>query len=181
LIELVRPPRSVVHHFVRANTAARLRPTCVTFALRARCHGGGVAQLRSVRSMMMRGKWWKYYFYFAVVITVYAISAPFWSDDKLRNAWWWAYIPLYALQAVSLFGFVYMRPIGGATLWKTLFILTIVYEIWSAYDMTTSVEPLASPVAAAVVLTLVYFVQLPLWYGNFLYGFRCKDLWNAKT
>ena len=131
---------------------------------------------------MARGRWWKLYFYCAVVLTVCSVSVLIWGNDEIHNLWWdWAYVPLYVFQAISLFGFVYMRPIAGATLWKTLFVISVAYEIWNAYDMATSWVPMTTPIAAAVVIALVYFVQIPLWYGNFLYGFRCKELWNAKT
>lgn len=131
---------------------------------------------------MVRARWWRFYFYFALVLTAASITVGFWGNDEIHNQWWeWGYIPLYLLQAVALFGFVYWRPIGSVSFWKALFLITVAYEIWNAYDMLTSWVPLATPVVASTVLLLVYFVQIPLWYGNFLYGFRCTGLWNAKT
>jgi hypothetical protein len=106
----------------------------------------------------------------------------FWGNDEIHDLWWeWAYIPLSLLQAVALFGFVYFRPIVSASFWKAVFVVAATYEIWNGYDMVTNWVPLATPLVATFVLVLVYSVQIPLWYGNFLYGFRCVELWDEKT
>jgi membrane protein YdbS with pleckstrin-like domain len=99
------------------------------------------------------------------------------GDGETKMLWWeWLYVPLYLLQAVSLFGFVYLRCIASATIWKTLFVVSVGYEIWDAYDMATNWFSSATPVFVTVVFTVVYLIQAPLWYGNFLYAFRCKEL-----
>ena len=47
LIELVSPPQAASITSFERTPLSRLRPTCATFALRAQCPCGGVAQLRS--------------------------------------------------------------------------------------------------------------------------------------
>jgi hypothetical protein len=125
---------------------------------------------------------WKSYFYFTVVLTVCSIALAFLGAGESNMLWWeWWYVPLYFLQAVSLFGFVYWRRIVSSAVWKTVFVFSVGDGIWNAYDMATNWFSTATPVLVTVVSLVVYLVQVPLWYGNFLYAFRCKVLWNAKT
>lgn len=96
--------------------------------------------------------------------------------------WWeWGFIPLYILQVVSLFGFVYSRRITSAKIWQALFVVTAAYEIWNAYYMGMTWAPLVTPAGVAFAFMSGYLLQIPLWYGNFLYGFRCKELWHGKA
>lgn len=131
---------------------------------------------------MSRGWVWKCYFHFSIVLTVLSITLPFLYDGDVNMPWWdWLYVPLYLFQAVSLFGFVYARCIARRSIWQALFVVSVCYEVWSALDMAANWFSSESLVFGAVVLASSNLVQAPLWYGNFLYAFRCKELWNAKT
>lgn len=131
---------------------------------------------------MARARWWKFYFYFALVLTASSTTVSLWGDDEIHHVWWeWIYIPLYVLQAVALFGFVYCRRIVNPTFWQAFFVITAAYEIWNAYEMVEIWAPLSTPIVSTIVLALVYSVQVPLWFGTFLYAFRSPELWNAKT
>ncbi len=131
---------------------------------------------------MAQGRWWKFYFFFTVFMTVCSFAAAFWGKDEISMPWWeWISFPIYVLQAVALFGIVFSRRIATSAVWKILFVVTVGYELWDVYDMATHWAPSASSTAITVVLAMTYLMQIPLWYGNFLYGFRCQKLWNAKA
>jgi hypothetical protein len=115
-------------------------------------------------------------------MTVCAIAALFWPGGRTPILWKeWLYVPLYVLQAVSLFGFVYSRRIAAQVTWKTVFVASVAYEILNAYEMATDWGLSASSVDISFVLAIAYLIQIPLWYGNFLYGFRCKELWGKNA
>lgn len=125
---------------------------------------------------MAHGRGWRSYFYCAVLVEAVSIAAAIYFADRL--GWEDAFISLGLLQLASLYGFVYARKIAAAAFWQGVFVLAVGYEAWSAYDAISSLdsEPLALVVAA---FALTYAVQLPLWYANFMYGFRAKALWRA--
>lgn len=130
---------------------------------------------------MVRARWWKLYFYFALVLTACSTTVSLWDDDEIRRLWWeWIYIPLYVLQATALFGFAYCRRILNAAFWQAIFATTAAYEIWNVYAMVQSFPSLSAS-TLIITLALGYSVVVPLWFGTFLYAFRCPELWNAKT
>ena len=132
-----------------------------------------------------RRGWWKLYFFLALAMTVAAIALPFFFDNSATPWWDWLYVPLYVFQIVALFGFVYWRRIALPRLWQLLFIATIAYEAWNIYATATDPELTANMQGLSgvhmfmlPVFGIVYFLQIPLWIGLYLYAFRCQELWR---
>jgi hypothetical protein len=131
----------------------------------------------------MKRKWWKAYFFVVLALTIFGLVIPLFADEERKVAWWeWVYIPVYLVQIVGLFGFVFWRRIAAPTVWQFVFVAGVVYEIWELYSMATGPElpgDYAGFLASTIVGTLV--LQIPLWIGLFLYGFRCRELWRGAT
>ena len=132
----------------------------------------------------MSRKWWKAYFFLALALTVGGLALPLFVDEAREQALWeWIYIPLYAVQIVGLFGFVYWRRLAIPPLWQFVFVASVVYAAWDLFSMATDPElkgnSYADLVFATAGLTLLF--QVPMLIGLFLYGFRCKELWRGAT
>ena len=132
----------------------------------------------------MGRKLWKAYFFLALVLTVAALTLPFVIEGSPETAWWeWMYMPIYVVQIVGLFGFVFWRRLGIPPVWQVVFLVSVAYEAWSLFAMATDPELKGTDHAGFLVTnaaaTLV--LQLPMLIGLFLYGFRCKELWHGAT
>jgi hypothetical protein len=97
--------------------------------------------------------------------------------------WWeWSCIPLYLLQIIALFGFVYRRRIATPLIWKLIFLASVAYEFSNLYEMAfDSGLTVGLATFFGIIFVVVYLIQLPLWLGFFLYAFRCKELWVRAT
>jgi hypothetical protein len=81
-----------------------------------------VRQNADVRLRWMQRKWWKVYFFLALTLTVLGVALPLFIDEGQELAWWeWIYMPLYVVQIVGLFGFVYWRRLAIPPLWQFVF------------------------------------------------------------
>jgi hypothetical protein len=131
----------------------------------------------------MKRKWWKAYFFVVLALTVFGLVIPLFADEERKVIWWeWVYIPLYIVEIVGLFGFVFSRRIAVPGVWQFVFVASVVYEICDLYSMATGpelVSDYAGFLASTIVGTLLF--QIPLWLGLFLYGFRCSELWRGAT
>ena len=132
----------------------------------------------------MRRKWWKAYFFLALVLTIGALGLPLFVEVGAETEWWeWIYIPLYVIQLVGLFGFVFRHRLGVAPIWQIVFLASVGYEVWNWISMASDPEVGGSAhvgfLISTVAATLV--VQVPMLVGLFFYGFRCKELWHGAT
>jgi hypothetical protein len=131
----------------------------------------------------MNRKWWKAYFYLALTLTVFGITFPLFVDQSQKMAWWeWIYIPLYTVQIIGLFGFVFLRRLAVPLFWQFVFSASVVNEVWDLYSMATDPEIGSDYVDLLVsIVAVTLLLQVPLLIGLFLYGFRCKGLWRGTT
>ena len=132
----------------------------------------------------MRRRWWRAYFYLMLVLTVVGLGLPFFIESDRETAWWeWLYFPLYAVQIVGLFGFVYWRRLGVPLVWQVAFLASLIYEVWDLFQMSTDPElkgtDYAGFLASTVGVTLL--LQVPMLIALFLYGYRSKELWHGAT
>ena len=132
---------------------------------------------------MSRG-WWKAYFFLALALTGGGLALPLFVDEGHAQAWWeWLYVPLYAVQIVGLFGFVYWRRLAIPPLWQFVFVASVIYEAWDLFSIATDPElkgnSYADLVFASVGVALL--LHVPMLIALFLYGFRCKELWLGAT
>jgi hypothetical protein len=141
-------------------------------------------QNADVRLRFMRRKWWKAYFFLALALTLVVLALPFLVDESRETPWWeWMYVPLYVVQIVGLFGFVFWRRLGVPPVWQVVFLASIAYEIWDLFSMATDPD-LKTTDHAGFLMTMVaatLVLQVPMLVGLFLYGFRCKELWHGAT
>jgi hypothetical protein len=143
-----------------------------------------VRVIADVRLRSMHRKCWKAYFFLALTLTIAGLALPLFVDEGRELGWWeWIYLPLYAVQIVGLFGFVYSRRLAIPPLWQFVFVASVIYEVWDLFSMAIAPELkgtghtgfLVTNVAAALLL------QVPMLIGLFLYGFRSKELWRGAT
>jgi hypothetical protein len=101
-----------------------------------------------------------------------------------ETAWWeWIYIPLYVIQLIGLFGFVFRRRLGVPPLWQVVFLASVAYEVWNWISMAGDPEVKSSAHVGFLITTVAatLVLQVPMLVGLFLYGFRCKALWHGAT
>jgi len=131
----------------------------------------------------MRRRLWQAYFFLALVLTVAGLALPFFIEASAETAWWeWMYMPIYVVQLIGLFGFVFSRRLGIPPIWQAVFLISLAYEAWSLFSMATDPE-LNGTGYGFLVMTVAttLLLQLPMLVGLFLYGFRCKALWQGAT
>ena len=94
----------------------------------------------------------------------------------------WAGLPMYLVQLVGLFGFVYWRRIGSALLWKLVFAVTILDLLWQGYSFAIDAAGFTDTGTGVFVtmLVVVAAIFLPLLAALYLYAFRSDDVW-ART
>ena len=132
----------------------------------------------------MHRKWWKAYFFIVLALTVGGLALPLFIEFDREMAWWeWLYFPLYAVQIVGLFGYVYWRRLGVPLVWQAVFVASLMFEVWDVFHMSTDPEFQGTGyegfIASTVAATLI--IQVPMLIGLFLYGFRSKELWHGAT
>ena len=133
----------------------------------------------------MRRKWWKAYFFLVLAMTAAGLALPLFVEKTRETAWWeWVYVPLYVVQVIGLFGFVYLRRVGVPPIWQFVFLASVAYEIWDLFSMATDsgMQGIGHErllIAAALVAS--FGLHLPLLIGLYLYGFRCRQLWHSAT
>jgi hypothetical protein len=135
----------------------------------------------------MRRRWyWKMYFILMAALTVGGAGLSFyhWNEtaslDRLAE---WASLPLYIVQLVGLFGFIYWRRIGSSLLWKLVFGATVLELVWAAYEMAVETSPLFSDDLSFFLAMAVggIVLLLPLLVALYIYAFRSRVLWVQAT
>jgi len=132
----------------------------------------------------MHRKWWKVYFFLALALTVVGIAMPFFVDGGRDLPWWdWIWAPLYAVQIVGLFGFVFWRRLAIPPLWQFVFVASVAYEIWNLFSTATDPELKDTGHAGLLVASVAtaLLLQVPMLIALYLYGFRSKELWRGAT
>jgi hypothetical protein len=132
----------------------------------------------------MRRIWWKAYFFLALALTIGGVGLALFFGEGKETAWWERiYIPLYVIQIIGLFGFVFSRRLGVAALWQLVFLASVAHEAWNLSSMASDSELRGSAHAGLLLSTIAasLVLQLPMLIGLFLYGFRCKGLWHGAS
>src|SRR5262245_33658376 len=89
----------------------------------------------------MRRTWWKVYFFLVLALTIGGVGLALFFDEGKETAWWErVYIPLYIIQLVGLFGFVFWRRLGVAAVWQLVFLVSVAYEGWNLFSMASDPE-----------------------------------------
>lgn len=129
----------------------------------------------------MRRSWWKAYFFFALAVAIAALSLPLWVEEFREMTWWdWTSIPLSIVQLTGLFGFAWWRRLGVPVVWQVVFLASVFCEGWALVSMATDADLRSGGHEALITLQILgtLLLQGPLLIALFLYGFRCKKLWQ---
>ena len=134
---------------------------------------------------MTRRWYWKLYLLVMAVLTIAGWGLMFFLTEEttaIEDIAQWAGLPMYLVQLVGLFGFVYWRRIGSALLWKLVFAVTILDLLWQGYSFAIEAAGFADTGTGVFVfmsiVVLAFF--LPLLAALYLYAFRSDDVW-ART
>ena len=134
---------------------------------------------------MTRRWYWKLYLLVMAVLTIAGWGLMFFFTEEttaIEDIAQWAGLPMYLVQLVGLFGFVYWRRIGSALLWKLVFAVTILDLLWQGYSFAIEAAGFADTGTGVFVfmsiVVLAFF--LPLLAALYLYAFRSDDVW-ART
>jgi hypothetical protein len=131
---------------------------------------------------MHRRWYWKLYLGLMALFTagVVGVSLYFWGEAaSYYRVTDWLSLPVYVVQLVGLFGFVYGRRIASALLWKLVLAVTVLELAWGFYETVRDADPLAGGelpflLALGAVGAVLY---LPLVVALFIYAFRSPGLW----
>jgi hypothetical protein len=120
----------------------------------------------------------------ALTVGGVGLSFYYWEEtaslDRIAE---WMSLPMYIVQLIGLFGFIYWRRIGSSLLWKFVFGATVLELVWAVYEMAVETSPfprddlmflLAMAVGGTVLL-------LPLLVALYIYAFRSQGLWVQAT
>jgi hypothetical protein len=132
----------------------------------------------------MRRRLWKAYFFLALALTFLGLALPVFVGEDPKMAWWeWVYMPLYVVQIVGLFGFVFWRRLAVPPVWQFVFIASVAYEAWNLVSTATNPELEGTGYTGLALMTVgaTLVLQAPMFIGLFLYGFRCRELWHGAT
>jgi hypothetical protein len=130
--------------------------------------------------------YWKLYLGLMALFTagVVGVSLYFWGEAaSYYRVTDWLTLPVYVVQLVGLFGFVYGRRIGSALLWKLVLAVTVLELAWGFYGTVRDADPLfggelAFLLGMAAVGAVVY---LPLVIALFIYAFRSPGIWAGRV
>ena len=129
--------------------------------------------------------YWKLYFFAMTALTAVAIALvvvpPSESMDYDLLVDWIA-LPLYVVQLVGLFGFVYARRIGWPLLWRVVLAASALELAWTLYslleDLPDAEEPYWPYLSAVGVIALaIAAMMVPMLVALYRYGFRAPELW----
>jgi hypothetical protein len=135
----------------------------------------------------VRRRWyWKVYLILMAALTVggTGLSLYYWDEtSSLDRIAGWASLPMYIVQLVGLFGFIYWWRIGSSLLWKFVFGATVLELVWVIHEMAVetswfSGDDLPFFVSMAVGSTVLL---LPLLVALYIYAFRSQVLWIEAT
>ena len=131
---------------------------------------------------MPRRWYWKLYLLLTTLLTIGGIGLSFYFSEELTSIDHiveWAALPMYLLQLVGLFGFVYWRRIGSALLWKLVFAVIILDLLWEGYSFAIDAAGFADTGTGIFVIMLIVAaaIYLPLLAALYLYAFRSDNLW----
>ena len=132
---------------------------------------------------MHRRWYWKIYLLLWAGLLVAGGCLMFyrWDETEPLDRWTQlAAMPMYVVQIVGLYGFVYQRRIASPRVWMWVIGVTLLELIWTAYPIAVETEAFLAPdwflVAwASVAITL----SLPLLIGLCIYAFRSEQLWRG--
>ena len=137
---------------------------------------------------MTRRWYWKLYL---LVMAVLTLTFAGWGQmfflseetTAIEDIAGWAALPMYLVQLVGLFGFVYWRRIGSALLWKLVFAVIILELLWQGYSFAIDAAGFADTGTGVFVIMLIVAaaIFLPLLAALYLYAFRSDNLWARAS
>lgn len=135
---------------------------------------------------MPRRWYWKLYLLLTTLLTIGGIGLSFYFSEELTSIDHiveWAALPMYLVQLVGLFGFVYWRRIGSALLWKLVFAVTILDLLWAGYSFAIDAAGFADTGTGVFVIMLIVAAAffLPLLAALYIYAFRSDNLWARAS
>jgi hypothetical protein len=134
----------------------------------------------------VKRRWyWKAYFFLSVLLVAVGIGVPVSFLDETtvpEMVAVWAALPLYVVQLVGLYGFIYWRRVGYARLWQLVFAATVIETGWSFYSMADDMPAPGLDTRFVVIMSLVGAALLaPLLVALFFYAFRSRELWAGAS
>ena len=130
---------------------------------------------------MTRRWYWKLYLLVMAVLAIAGWGLMFFLSEEItaiEDIAGWAALPMYLVQLVGLFGFVYWRRIGSPLLWKLVFAVTILDLLWN-YSLEIEAAGFADTGTGVFVIMLIAVAAsyLPLLAALYIYAFRSDNLW----
>ena len=137
-------------------------------------------------------KFWKFYFYLAIILIIIEFSLrvvvsyfiagePYFSPKNQLD------LTVKVICLIGLYGFVFKRKIISQVFWIIIFIAIIPYDVWCIYSEIMLEEMLnKNCLSTSSVLdflgefTFFFLLSLPFYIALFLYGFKSKDIWSKK-
>ena len=135
---------------------------------------------------MTRRWYWKLYLLVMAVMTIAGWGLMFFLSEEItaiEDIAGWAALPMYLVQLVGLFGFVYWRRIGSPLLWKLVFAVTILDLLWQGYSFAIEAAGFADTGTGvfATMVVVVAAIFLPLLAALYIYAFRSDNLWARAS
>jgi hypothetical protein len=135
---------------------------------------------------MQRRWYWKLYFFLGVLLTalmvVLLVGFSLYFPEQasaLEIVSGWVALPLYVVQLIGLYGFVYWRRFGYERLWQLIFAATVIETVWTFYSVGDDLPDLEGYETGLLAFTAVAGTALtaPLLIALFIYAFRSSRLW----
>ena len=114
-------------------------------------------------------------------MTIFSMGAIFLGDNlSTYSIFDCISAPLYVLQPIALYGFIYKKPLMNSLFWKVILVITLGYEVLNSFELAkTDLTSITSPLAIGIFFMFLFLIQLPLWYGNYRYAFKSKEIWTS--
>ena len=74
-------------------------------------------------------------------------------------------------------GFSYQKKIAARRLWQVFFVL----HSYLVFRLLIIFSKIDMDVISVIVLTLLFFVYIPVYYANFSYAFISKRIWGKHA
>ncbi len=122
---------------------------------------------------------WKIYFWFLVVMMICGYSSMFSAHNIIYD---YFDIPFSVLGLVGLFCYAYQKRLFRPKVWKICLFLIVTWEIFNTFFVPFHLNrEFVGQREEFYAKFISLFIVLPAYISLFLYGFRSKNIWQART
>lgn len=129
-----------------------------------------------VAGMPTRSVWWK--IYFVVYLLLLVLSLPDLLLDASTGPWDFVYLPFLFAASLGLFGFVFMKRIVSAPIWRPVLVAVVGADILYPYLTDVDLSGNMSRTVYMVSVAIGWSLSIPNYVALYLYSKPGNPIWE---